>query len=177
MSNDSLHQMTVTYVPEEDRLLFRVGTTEKSEYRFWLTRRFVGVLWNAITDTMKNNPNIKNNLTPRVKDAIVAMSHQEALQDANFSTPHVEDNTNLTEGSGPLLVIGGSLKQASDSITKLNLKTSSEMYYNISMNHQMLHALCHLLITTSETANWNLDLTFGDDDSAVVVPQSPAMLH
>ena len=46
-----LHQLTLTFDPIEDRILLRIGTAENTEYRLWLTRRFVKVLWKAL---MKN---------------------------------------------------------------------------------------------------------------------------
>ncbi|MBT5938891.1 MAG: hypothetical protein HOG95_03110, partial [Rhodospirillaceae bacterium] len=42
---DALHQMTAEYNPAEDRILFRVNTVEKTEYRVWLTRRLVRQIW------------------------------------------------------------------------------------------------------------------------------------
>ena len=48
MSNTRLHQMTVKYLPTEDRMLLRIATSEKTEYRLWLTRRFIGILWPAL---------------------------------------------------------------------------------------------------------------------------------
>ena len=34
---DKLHQMNVTYIPKEDRLLLKISTTQKDEFRIWLT--------------------------------------------------------------------------------------------------------------------------------------------
>jgi len=36
---DKLHQINLGYSPEEDRLLLRINTTGKTEYRLWMTRR------------------------------------------------------------------------------------------------------------------------------------------
>jgi hypothetical protein len=40
----ALHQITMSHSAEDERLLLRISTTEKNEFRFWLTRRFVQVL-------------------------------------------------------------------------------------------------------------------------------------
>jgi hypothetical protein len=40
----ALHQITMSYSAEQDRLLLHVGTTDKKEYKLMLTRRFVRVL-------------------------------------------------------------------------------------------------------------------------------------
>ena len=36
-----IHQMSVTYLPEQDRILMRINTTEGEEMRMWLTRRLM----------------------------------------------------------------------------------------------------------------------------------------
>ena len=49
MSN-SLSQMQMLYVSEEDRILFRVNSTSGEEFRFWLTRRYVLLLIKVLKD-------------------------------------------------------------------------------------------------------------------------------
>ena len=39
-----IRQFNITHVPEEDRLLLRLNTTDRSEFRLWLTRRMAKVL-------------------------------------------------------------------------------------------------------------------------------------
>ena len=51
----ALHQLTMSYVPEEDRILFRLSTTDKKEYRLHLTRRFIHVLWGALKQTFSKD--------------------------------------------------------------------------------------------------------------------------
>ena len=40
-----IHQMSVSYLPEQDRILMRVNTVEGEEMRMWLTRRLMVGLW------------------------------------------------------------------------------------------------------------------------------------
>lgn len=44
----ALHQITMSFLAEDDRLLMRVSTTDKNEFHFLLTRRFVNILWPAL---------------------------------------------------------------------------------------------------------------------------------
>ena len=48
-----LHQINVTYVPTEDRLLMRVTTREGDEYRIWLTRRYCTLLTGILRNQME----------------------------------------------------------------------------------------------------------------------------
>jgi len=40
----NIHQMSVSYVEGQDRLMLRVNTPEGQEFRLWLTRRLTGRL-------------------------------------------------------------------------------------------------------------------------------------
>ena len=103
----TLHQITMSHSAEEDRPLLRISTLDKAEFQFWLTRRFVNVLWPALMTVIeKENPAAKKNLMPAAKKAVVAMEHQEAVAAADFTRDHDEGNKDLTPGPrpGPLLV-------------------------------------------------------------------------
>ena len=47
------------YSSEQDRILLRISTAEKSEYQLWLTRRFIKVLWGALMITMEKDTELK----------------------------------------------------------------------------------------------------------------------
>ena len=97
----ALHQITMSHSTEEDRLLLRISTLDKAEFRFWLTRRFVNILWPALMKVLeKENPAARKNLMPEAKKAVVAMEHQDAVAAADFSRSHYEGNKDLTPGTG-----------------------------------------------------------------------------
>ena len=49
---DALHQINVSYVAREDRLLLRVTSQAGDEYRLWLTRRFAALLLDVLRKRM-----------------------------------------------------------------------------------------------------------------------------
>ncbi|MDY6949497.1 MAG: hypothetical protein SXG53_27760 [Pseudomonadota bacterium] len=53
MSN-SLQQLNMIYVPEQDRLLLRISTGD-AEYRVWLTRRYCGLLLNVLVEQIERH--------------------------------------------------------------------------------------------------------------------------
>jgi len=57
--NNSVSQIIMIYSSEQDRILQRIGTAEKSEYQLWLTRRFIKVLWGALMTTMEKDTKLK----------------------------------------------------------------------------------------------------------------------
>ena len=82
-----LHQMTMSYVAAEDRILFRLSTTSESEYRMWFTRRFVRILWGALIQVLERHPTIRDDMSKNVKEAVLGMQHQEAVQQSDFQQP------------------------------------------------------------------------------------------
>lgn len=170
----ALHQLTMSYMPEQDRILFRLATKDKKEYRLYLTRRFVHVFWGALKQTFEKNTEMASIVDKGVQEAVLGMKHQEAVQSTDFETPPAQDTTDTTSNTGPLLVIGGKIHPG-EKITGVSLKTADGSDIRFNLNEQLLHAFCHLLVTTSVKADWKLNLSLGD--SNVIVPSGNAVVH
>lgn len=170
----ALHQLTMSYVPEQDRILFRLSTKDKKEYRMWLTRRFVTVLWGALGQTFSKRPELQKIIDNDVKDAVLGMKHQEAVQSTDFETPPVEDNADATSNTGPLLITGGKVHPG-EKLTGISFHSAEGSDIRFNLNEQLMHAFCHLIVTTTTKAEWKLDLTVGDGQ--VVIPQGEALVH
>lgn len=171
-----LHQMTMSYVAAEDRVLFRLSTTGETEYRMWFTRRFVSILWGALVQVMDRNPSLRADMTREVKDAVIGMQHQEAVQQSNFDKAHNEGNVDLTSNSGPLLVTGGALVPGENGLTTLKLTTEAKQQIAFNLNDQLLHAFCHLMLNAALKADWGLELAVGDGN-VVVSEESAHQVH
>ena len=52
---DQLHQFNINYVPVEDRILLRINTLQGDEFRFWLTRRYTGILVERLAAEMEKH--------------------------------------------------------------------------------------------------------------------------
>ena len=171
----ALHQITMSHSVEEDRLLLRISTIDKSEFRFWLTRRFVQVLWPALMKVIEQeDPNTKRDLMPAAKKAVMAMEHQQSVGASDFTHKHKEDSKNMTPD--PLLIVGGSVIPGKTGPTGLILKTHAGAEIKLALNKELLHALCKLLIETTMKANWSLDLTVGDAAS-IAPPADLTRVH
>ena len=169
-----LHQMTMSFSPHEDRLLLRVSTTDKTEIQLWLTRRFTSVLWKALMQVVEKHPDIRSDLDSKAKEAIKAMQHQEAVKAVDLSKKHDEEKLNKPLTDKPLLVTGGKV-DFDGKLVKLLFNTSDGREINMALNKDLLHALCHLMMRLSSTAEWGLELVVGD--SNVVVPEGDRVVH
>ncbi len=216
-----LRQLTLTFDPVEDRMLLRIGTAENTEYRLWLTRRFIKVLWEGLMknldhtvefqepvaqqnqsrakdiddadedmseegrnddaptskDGAKNlndgadNYDVGKKSSQVVRNKVKAIEHKEAIQTSDFSQKHAKGNVNLTSKSGPLLVVGCRVKALNEQNTLLNFKTADGMGIQFGLNKKLLHALCHMMMTSSNKAQWDLNLEIGDPQ--VIIPDLP----
>jgi hypothetical protein len=49
----NIHQLSVSYDERQDRLLLRLNTQDRQEFRFWLTRRMALRLFPAIEQSVQ----------------------------------------------------------------------------------------------------------------------------
>lgn len=172
---DQLHQMTMEYVPEQDRVMFRVSTTGNVEHRLWLTRRLISGLWKAMVGTFAAAPEIKSQPAPKVKKALMSLKHQQAVQGSDFSQPRKEvPAAPSTTGDYPL-VTGVTCKILEQQQRQLTFRAADGKEVTLKLSEDMMHALCHLMQQATEKAQWGLGLTIGD--AAGVIATDEAQLH
>ncbi|MGE4218195.1 MAG: hypothetical protein AB7G39_02010 [Alphaproteobacteria bacterium] len=170
MSN-ALHQMTMSYSAEQDRLLFRISTTGGMEAQLWLTRRFVKVLWPALIQSSDGAPAQQVQApTGRAKEVVRAVAHQEALQKVKLDKPHDQEKRNTPLTEVPLLVVGGNCRMGENGITHLTLRTDDGRDISLGLNAELLHGLLHQISTLASKAGWDLDLMVSEAAVSVAVP-------
>ncbi|MBA2963337.1 MULTISPECIES: hypothetical protein [Ramlibacter] len=105
-----IHQLSVTYQAEQDRVLLRVNSTGGDEMRLWLTRRLMLGLWPLLTK-LQTDQVLKmeaagtelERADEELRRMLAEFRKEELLQRADFQTPY-EDKPNLPLGAEPLLV-------------------------------------------------------------------------
>lgn len=157
-----LHQIGLSYDPVQDRLVLRISSTDKSEWRLALTRRFVRLLWKALVGVLEKHPDIRDDLMPKVKEAMLAMQHQAAVESADMGRGFDEDNRDLTSNTGPQLVTSAQVTPKGDNHTELHFRTVAGIDLRFVIDKPRLHAFCHLLLKCAVGAEWNLPLSIGD---------------
>lgn len=192
--------MTAKYVPTEDRLLLRIATSEKTEYRLWLTRRFVAVLWPALGGQLARTADLAGVVRParaadatpvdtaapapapadpppvsdKVRDAVLGMEHMAAIQDSDFTTKHDEDTVDLTANTGPMIVTGAKVKPWDGKVLTIGFQTLDGTNVSVALDKKLLHGFCHMVSTTVLAADWGLELTVGEP---VVAPSDRRALN
>ena len=164
-----MHQMQLSYVSTEDRLLFRLNTKARQEFRFWMTRRYVMILWHSLNQLLaKEEPAAAAAVTevpvpalvdPLVEAAKKEFKHQEFVAQADFKTQY-QESTYLPLGDTPALLFSVGIKHAPDGTAMLCMHPEKGQGIEMVLNEQILHSLCQLIIDTTTKADWRLNLAF-----------------
>lgn len=187
-----MHQMQLSYVSTEDRLLFRLNTKARQEFRFWMTRRYTKLLWHSLDRLLTKQkpaaspppvsspPSVpvdpipsSSPADPLVEAAQKEIKHQELVSQADFTTAY-QESTYLPLGETPALLFSVGIKPGPGGAAMLCLHPEKGQGIEMVLNEQILHSLCQLLIDTTTKADWNLHFAFlPRDGKGGPAPDSP----
>jgi hypothetical protein len=161
-----MHQMQMSYMPVEDRILFRINTKARQEFRFWMTRRFTSLLWESFARILSEShpPSQGEEAPTTVKDPIAEsakqeIKHQEIVSDSDFETQY-DESTYLPLGEEPVLLFSVGVKPDARGQALFCLHPENGEGIEIALNEQILHSLCKLVADTVAKAGWGLELRF-----------------
>jgi hypothetical protein len=169
-----LHQLTLDFIAEQDRLLLRVSTDNQLELRLWLTRRALRLLWPLLLQMVRASPEVVLQNNPEARDALVGMQHERALSQANFARPYEELARELPLGAEPILVARMQSNRDDDGNHILRLLPQQGQGINLTLDNTLLHSLCKLLQDAVAKSDWDIALelpalqTRSDADGAAV---------
>ncbi len=158
-----IHQLSVSYVDRQDRLLLRVNTQTAQEFRFWLTRRMALRLLPAIGQSLgrleAQTPGV---LAPDKgsRQILTDLKREAFLEKADFQTPFAEQAAELPLGKEPMLVTdvqltlqaaGGMLMVLQD---KGGTSDPGTKQCQLQLQASLVHGLTHLMRQAIDTAQW-----------------------
>lgn len=158
-----LHQIQIQFVPREDRILLRIKTTDKSEFRFWMTRRYVKLLWPVVVKMLEADQQIQLQENQAAKSAVLSFQHEKALQKGDFSTQFSEDSSNLPLGETPILLAKIQLKRRSDGGNLLCMHPEKGEGIDLGLNDVLLHSFSKLLADAVSASAWDIDLKISSE--------------
>ena len=162
-----IHQMSVTYLPEQDRILMRINTTDGDEMRIWLTRRLMVGLWpllsRMLTDHLLKLDAAGASMQAaddELKKMLADFRKEEFLRQADFETPYKEtQERRLPLGEEPLLVTdvdatplpAGPLRLAFNERPSTGEAPRS---FQMEMEPKLMQGLMHLLEQALAQSGW-----------------------
>lgn len=163
-----VHQLSVTYLREQDRLLTRINTSDAEELRLWFTRRLMLELWpmmhKVLTDQLVS---LESSITSGaaadedMKQMLADFRKQEFLQEADFDTPYNEQQAKLPLGEEPLLVTDLTITHLADSMVALEFHENppggdNPRSFRLELDPPLMQGFVHLVDQALTQASWAL---------------------
>ena len=162
----ALHQLQLTYLAEEDRILMRLSFRAESgvlqEIRTWLTRRLVSNLWPGILRALETQIKLDQPQAAHASAEMVGMAHQGSLTAikarGDFNLPFENPVQAFPPDGTPLLVTAAHFTIGAGQPVRINFTSANGDGFEVALTQEILHAFCRLLQDAAKTAEWGLSL-------------------
>jgi hypothetical protein len=184
-----LRQLSISYQPEQDRILVRINTSDQHELQFWFTRRLtLGLvpLFDRIVTTHailgEAPPNTPMAATdPIARKAIAEFARAETLRTADFSTPYRTPEARQPVFTSPLLVTDITLTPLAGAQMRMRCveKLSDQplaRQFELALSQQLTHAFMHLLERALRASQWRQSDAAERPDAASAPPATPPVV-
>lgn len=159
----SINQIQMSYVPEEDRVLLRMNTSGGDEFRFWLTRRYSGLLGQVLALHRQADPDVSMQVSESDRQAVEQFKQEAANAQANFQDGF-QSSGRYPLGEQPLLAFKLQYEVVEGKLV-LTIEPKTGQGITVTLDQQLNFNVSRLLKTAAHKAKWALDL-----DSQVDLP-------
>ena len=153
--NNALHQINISYDQVQDRLLLRMTNTGGQEFQYWLTRRFVGLLWQAlghIVDWFGKQQVGSDNTLNAVRKELVS---QHATEGADLDGSY-KGGTQVLTDTHPLLLTTINIRPIPPSLYLLQLEPMDGQAIDLRLDEKLVHVINHMLRQAATSAEWDM---------------------
>lgn len=157
----AISQMQMAYNPEEDRILFRVNSSDDKEYRFWLTRRFTILMLKVLKDHLDRDPDVSTQGSSEARRAVKEFKQEQAMNAANFKDEFREENKQLPLGDDIKVAFKLNYKTVGDNL-QLGIQPRQGQGVNMAINRDINLSMTRLLLAAAKKGDWKL----GDSTAA-----------
>ena len=159
----ALHQIQVRHDPVEDRLLLRVSTTDGEEFRFWMTRRFVGGLWGLLVKMLESDEAVRRQLDQETRRTVLDIQHEGYAQQGDFTRAFESAPRSLPLGETPVLLAQAQGRKSAEGQHLISLHPQQGQGVDLTLDTKLLHIFVRLLQQSVAKAEWGLDLRLYKD--------------
>jgi hypothetical protein len=166
-----IHQLSVNYLAEQDRILVRINTSAAEEIRMWLTRRLMLGLWPLLSKLLTKHllkleaaGTVLDTADDGLKKMLTDFRKEEFLRHADFDTPYQEERVTLPLGEEPLLVTDVDASPLPNGRLRLTFNekppsADKPRNFQMEMEPKLMQGLMHLLEQALVRSQWRE--TFG----------------
>jgi hypothetical protein len=154
----NIHQIQMLYDKQQDRVLLRVSTRDQTEFRFWLTRRFVKRLWGLLLKMLEQDEAFRS-LSVEARHALLGMQHETFIGEGDFSQTYEDGARQLPLGPEPVLLTTARGKAGAKGAQILSLHPTQGQGIDIALNSKLLHMIAKLLRDAVSRSDWDIRIT------------------
>ena len=161
---------------QEDRILLRILSSERAEFRFWLTRRYVKLLWQVLLKLIERDPAAAVHADEKIRRTVVGFQHENVVRGGEFAKPFEEGTNSLPLGAAPILLsrITGKQPDAQQPRQQeLSLHPEQGQGIDLGVNTELLHMMSKLLLDAVKQSDW--DMTLAVDPDVLQAAQTQAV--
>jgi hypothetical protein len=158
--------------------MLRVRSSDDAEYRFWITRRYLALLWPVLMKMADVFSESKAPVDPATRSVLSEMAHGNAVGNADFKSQY-HDGSLFPLGEEPILLVRIKVKPLEGKTQKLTLLPETGQGINLDLDEKLVHVLARLLQEAAAIAQWGLDLKVvpGAGTTEAAGPGAPSRLH
>lgn len=175
--NASIQQLNLGYDGVEDRLLLRLGLSDNTEVKIWLTRRMVKAVWGLLQSADLLPVTAPEMFATKASEApaksATETTAQAPMKRMDFSETYDDSRSDLT--GAPLLPRECRILALDNGQHVMELQTDGQMNLRIPMNQELIQALTNMLQITSKDAGW--DLSFAEGVTLIPESTNRPVLH
>ncbi|HWI82007.1 hypothetical protein [Ramlibacter sp.] len=161
-----IHQLSVTYLAEQDRILVRIKSSSADEIRLWLTRRLMLGLWPLLSKLLtshllklENAGRSLDSADDSLKQMLADFRKEEFLRQADFETPYQEGEAQMPLGPEPLLITDVDATPLADGRLRLSFNerlpnAEEPRVFQVELQPALMQGLMHLLEQSLARAQW-----------------------
>jgi hypothetical protein len=174
----NIHQIQMVYDQRQDRILLRLSTREHTEFRFWLTRRFVKRLWVLLLKMLEQDESFRS-LGEEARRALLGMQHETFVEEGDFSKAYEDAARQMPLGPEPVLLATAKGKVGAKGKHTLSLHPTIGQGIDLGLDSKLLHMLFKLLHDAVSRSDWDIRITLfsGAGQFAATAPATPRTLN
>ena len=155
----------------------RMSTVSSEGFQFWLTRRFVKLLWPLLLNMLARDNLVLLQESEAAKKEVMSFLQEEAAQNMDFSKSFEDNFADMPLGDKPVLLAKAGAKTNDAGAQILSLHPESGQGIDLALNQQLLHSICKLLQDTVSKTDWDIDLAKSLHTDDLSVTQRPASIN
>lgn len=174
----NIHQIQMAYDQRQDRILLRLSTRERTEFRFWLTRRFVKRLWGLLLKMLEQDESFRS-LSDEARRALLGMQHETFVEEGDFSKAYDDATREMPLGPEPVLLATAKGKVDAKGNQTLSLHPAAGQGIDLGLNSKLLHMVVKLLRDAVSRSDWDIRITLlsGAGQFTATAPATPRTLN